>query len=382
MPSILLILTLIPPLLVSTYALFTLTLWMYWLKIPRPVSVFKPPTTSITVIIPVRNEANHIGSLLKDLSQQNYDQTLFEVIVANDGSTDNTAYVLDAFKKNSSISLTVIDLDQKIKSASPKKRAIKVALHQANGQLIVTTDGDCRVGPEWLSSIAEAYESLDAKLISGPVTFVAETSLTDHLQTVEFSSLIGSGAASIEAGTPSMCNGANLAYEKKAFEEVGGFAGNEHIASGDDEFLMHKIAERYPGTIHFLKDARAIVRTTPHSSWQDFFHQRKRWASKWKHYQNPAVTALAVYIYLCNTALIAALVLGIYGLLPWWHILIVFLIKWLPEWLFIGTVLAFLKKSYSVFYVILVQVFYPFYVTFFGIVAQQPSYSWKGRELQ
>lgn len=382
MLSILLILTLLPLLLVITYALFTLTLWLFWLKIPRSFPISQSPTTSITVIIPVRNEANHIGSLLKDLTQQSYDQTLFEVIVANDGSTDNTAYVLDAFKNNGINPLTIINLDQNTKSASPKKWAIQAAINQAKGKLIVTTDGDCRVGPGWLSSIAEAYESTNAKLISGPVSFTAETSLTDHLQTVEFSSLIGSGAASIAAGAPSMCNGANLAYERRAFEEVGGFSGNEHIASGDDEFLMHKIAERYPGQVIFLKDSRAIIRTVTHRSWQDFFQQRKRWASKWKHYRNPVSVALAVYIFCCNAALIAALILGTIGWLAWHHVLIVLLIKWIPEWLFIGTILSFLNKSRSIAFILLVQILYPLYVTLFGIAAQQPSYNWKDRELR
>ena len=50
-----------------------------------------------------------------------------------------------------------------------------------------------------------------------------------------------------------MCNGANIAYTKKIFEEVNGFKGNEHIASGDDEFLMHKIFEKYPDKVLFLK---------------------------------------------------------------------------------------------------------------------------------
>ena len=381
MPNLLLVLMVLPLFLVSTYALFTLTLWVFWLKIPRPFPLSNPPTTLITVIIAVRNEANHIGALLKDLGQQSYDQALFEVIVANDGSTDNTAYVLDAFKKNTSISLTIIELDQNIKSAAPKKRAIQAALEKSKGIIIVTTDGDCRVGPDWLRSIAEAYESSGAKLISGPVTFTAETSLTDHLQTVEFSSLIGSGAASIVAGSPSMCNGANLAYEKKAFEKVGGFAGNDHIASGDDEFLMHKIAERYPGRVLFLKDKRAIVRTAPHRRWQDFFQQRKRWASKWKHYQNPVSMALAIYIFCCNATLIAALISGIIGWLSWPHVLVVFMIKWIPEWLFIGSVLLFSNKSRSIIYILLVQIFYPFYVTLFGVVAQRPSYTWKDREL-
>lgn len=368
--------------LVSTYALFTLALWLYWLRIPRRASSGQSPTTSITVIIPVRNEAHNIGALLKDLSQQTYDSSLFDVIIANDGSTDNTSYVLDTFKRNTSISLKIIDLDQSEKSSAPKKRAIQTALNQAKGTLIVTTDGDCRVSPDWILSIAQAYEITNAKLISGPVTFTAENSLTDHLQTVEFSSLIGSGAASIAAGSPSMCNGANLAYEKKIFEELGGFSGNEHIASGDDEFLMHKIAERFPGSVHFLKDTRAIVLTSSHKKWQDFFHQRKRWASKWKHYSNPLTVALAIYIFSCNAALILVFVLGTLGIIPWSLILLILFIKWFPEWLFIGSVLTFLNKSRSIIYILVVQIFYPFYVSLFGIIAQQPSYTWKGRELR
>ncbi|WP_373513562.1 glycosyltransferase [Persicitalea sp.] len=368
--------------LTSTYALFTLALWLYWQNIPASRSLENSPTTRITVIIPVRNEASHIGELLSDLAQQTHEQNLFEVIVADDGSTDNTPYVLKTFKKNSQLALTVIELDQDIRTASPKKRAIETALRRATGELIVTTDGDCRVGPDWLISIAETYRATGAKLISGPVTFTTETTLTDHLQTVEFSSLIGSGAASISAGSPSMCNGANLAYEKKTFEEVGGFTGNEHLASGDDEFLMHKIAERYPGKIHFIKDRRAIVQTTSHSSWKDFFQQRKRWASKWKHYKNPVSTALAIYIFICNAALIAGLILGFTELVSWQYILLLFAVKWLPEWILIGSILSFLRKSRSIIYIPVVQVIYPFYVSLFGLAAQQPKYIWKGRTLR
>ncbi|MFB9296679.1 glycosyltransferase family 2 protein [Persicitalea jodogahamensis] len=365
----------------ATYALFTLTLWYFWSKIPAVVPKIGSPTVKITVIIPVRNEANHIGALLMDLAQQTYDHNLFEVIIANDGSTDNTSYILETFKEKSHLSLKIIELDQSLKSASPKKRAIETALKRASGALIVTTDGDCRVGPGWLASLAEAYVSTGAKLISGPVTFIKETTLTDHLQTIEFSSLIGSGAASIAAGNPSMCNGANLAYEKIAFEEVGGFEGNEHIASGDDEFLLHKIAERHPGKIFFLKDPRSIVRTTPHHKLEVFFQQRKRWASKWKHYKNPVSVTLAVYIFSCNAALLIAVSLSLFGLLSWPQIATIFLLKWIPEWLFIGTILSFLRKEKSIIYILFVQVLYPFYVTLFGIVAQKPMYRWKGREL-
>ena len=367
--------------LMATYVLFTFGLWFLWSRIPIPASTSTTSLPTISVIIPVRNEALHMGTLLKDLNKQSYHASLFEVWIVDDDSSDNTPYIVGTFIKNASIQLKTIRLPDSASLTSPKKRAIQAALSRATGDLIVTTDGDCRVGPDWLASLAECYQRTQAKLISGPVTFRPEGTLTDHLQTVEFSSLIGSGAAAIAAGSPSLCNGANLAYEKKTFEEVGGFTGNEHLASGDDEFLMHKIAARYPGSIRFLKDPRAIVRTVPHTSWKGFYRQRKRWASKWKHYKNPVSIALAVYVFACNAALVLALGLGMFGVWPWPQVFVVLLTKWVPEWLFIGGVLSFLQKQKSLLYIPLVQLIYPFYVMFFGLAVQKPTYIWKDRKL-
>ncbi len=367
---------------VGSYTFFTLGLYFFWTKIKAPTSADGLLTTKITVIIPVRNEANTIGLLLKDLHQQTYAPTNFEVIVVNDSSTDNTAYVLKTFANASAISLKIIHLDGQENNSSPKKRAIAAALDQATGDLIVTTDGDCCVGPDWLTALAACRESTGARFISGPVTFNTEYHLTDHLQTVEFSSLIGAGAASIAAGLPGMCNGANLAYDKAVFREVGGFADNEHLASGDDEFLMHKVAARYPGRVQFLKDRRAIVRTIAHRSWRDFYRQRKRWSSKWKHYQGIATSLLAIYVFACNASLVVALLGGIAGWFSWSEVGLIFVIKWLPEWLFIGMILVFLKKIKSIPYILPVQVLYPFYVSFFGLIAQSTGYTWKDRKLK
>ncbi len=245
----------------------------------------------------------------------------------------------------------------------------------------MTTDGDCRVKSGWLQAISNCQISSKAKLISGPVTFFKETSFTDYLQTVEFSSLIGSGASAIAAGFPSLCNGANLAYEKSAFFAVNGYEGVRHIASGDDEFLMHKIADKYPGSIKFLKNPEAIVSTKAHTDWSLFFKQRKRWASKWKHYQSKTPLILALYVFACNLSMILAGLLWFSGSLNSQEFGILLLIKCAPEWLFLGTVLHFLKKTVSIFFIPFTQIIYPFYVCFFGLIAQKPEYEWKGRKL-
>src|ERR1700741_4803978 len=106
---------------------------------------------------------------------------------------------------------------------------------------------------------------------------------------MDFLVLQGITGASVTKKIHSMCNGANLAYEKKIFYEVNGFAGIDHIASGDDMLLMHKIAKIYPGRIGYLKSTEAIVNTQPMATWPDFFNQRIRWASKATHYNDKRI---------------------------------------------------------------------------------------------
>lgn len=365
--------------LAISYALLTLVLKYLWQRIPSFLTQ-KPNSDFITVVIPVRNEEDNIVHLLSDLNAQSLASDRFEVLVMNDFSTDQTALLVEKCIREFSISIKLITLPD-IPTTSPKKRAIETAIGHASGSLIVTTDGDCRVKPGWLQSISNCYQSTGAKLISGPVTFTKESTWTDYLQTVEFASLIGSGASSISAGYPSMCNGANLAYQKQAFMDVGGFDGVRHIASGDDEFLMHKIAHQFPDGIHFLKNQDAIVQTTAHKQWQPFFKQRKRWASKWKHYQSKTPLVLALYIFSCNfSVIVATLLWALDSITPLTFTLLI-LLKVVPEWLFLGSILSFLQKKSSILYIPLTQLIYPFYVCLFGLVAQKPEYEWKGRKL-
>ena len=259
-----------------------------------------------------------------------------------------------------------------------KKTAINLAIKNAVGTLILTTDGDCRVGVNWLKSFADDYESTKFKLISGPVTFHDSNSIFTKLQIVEFASLIGTGASSIFLKRPNMCNGANLCYEKEAFLAVNGFEGYENQPSGDDEFLMHKIAEKYPNQIGFLKNVQSVVVTHAQANLPAFINQRRRWASKWSAYKNISTSILAVYILLINLFFVISVSILIfvqfYALL---FLLISFRI--IIEFLFIGSVLSFLNRKKNILFIPLVHIIYPFYVVYIGVASLQKGYKWKGR---
>ncbi|MBO0951465.1 glycosyltransferase [Fibrella forsythiae] len=363
------------------YAVLTSRLLVAWRRLPVLHSADDPITVapSITVIIPVRNESINLPYLLNDLSAQTYTQ--FSVIIADDASSDNTAELALSYASTAAFPLTVLSLVDDPTVASPKKRAIAQSISQATGELIVTTDGDCRVGPDWLTTIAHYYGKTGAQLISGPVTFTPDQSVFGSLQTVEFASLIGAGAATLAMGKPTMCNGANLCYQKTAFLAVNGFAGVDHVASGDDELLMHKIATRYPEGVRFLKSQAAIVETAAHSSLGTFYQQRKRWAGKWRAYDSLFPTFLAVFVFLSNLAPLVAVGLWLAGQLSGWQTLTLVMLKVGPEFVYLRAILTFLRKRAAIAWIPLTQLIYPLYVLFFGLAAQQPGITWKGRKL-
>ncbi|NJO00736.1 MAG: glycosyltransferase [Bacteroidia bacterium] len=335
----------------------------------------------VTVIIPVRNEAGNIRILLEDLNRQTLNFATFEVIVVDDHSTDDTARLVSEFVPKAHYTLKVISLADPM-PWSPKKQAITQAMAEARGELIVTTDGDCRVLAGWLETLYQFYQAKDACLISGPVTFYQESSWFEQMQSVEFASLIGAGAVSLTLGLPTMCNGANLAYPQWVFKEVGGYGGVDRIASGDDEFLLHKIARKYPKQVFFLKSPGAIVRTFAQKSLRNFYQQRRRWGSKWKYYQDNRVKILAFFIFTLNFGLLLATIGVIAGLYPFKVFIYQYLLKSGVEGIFLGWVLCDLKKCNRVWWIPGVQVLYPLYVSITGLAAQGGTYQWKGRSMR
>lgn len=372
------------------YALACSWLCWKWCQIPvRPLKhVFLPSDLKLSIIIPVRNEAEHIGVLLNDLEKQTLDRRFFEVWVMDDASTDKTTEIVNGYIQKKTMWLNLVSLTD-VAASSPKKRAITEALKRVHGQLIITIDGDCRVGERWLEIFAQTYLETEAKLISGPVTFlntVASSVLRRGgaiAQTIEFSSLIGTGACLLEAGYPTMCNGANLAYERAAFEAVGGFEGVDQIASGDDEFLLQKIAKHFGvEKLYFLKNKAAIVSTHAQDSWRGFYHQRVRWASKWAVNKRPATMVVAFGVFLVNLLTLVVLIVPFREKVVPWEFCTILLLKYVPEFLFLRLIIRFLGREKWAKYIPVVQFFYPIYVLFFGIGAQRKGYVWKGRSLK
>ena len=370
--------------LLSTLSLFLTAIYLAvliylikgWAALKRPQLKHTGFTTKVTVLIAARNEEAKIHLTIEDILAQDYPKHLTEIIIVDDHSTDRTSAIISSYADRG-VKLLQLNEDRPLNSY--KKKAIAEAINLSSGELMVATDADCRMGSRWLSSVVGYYEKGGLVMISSPVSFFEEKSLFERLQTLEFYSLIGTGAAFIGNKRASTCNGANFAYRKDVFYEVGGFKGIDDLASGDDELLLQKVAERFPGKIGFLKLYDAVVFTHAKYTLKEFLQQRRRWASKSVKYKDKKVVALVVCFWLFNLSVLLNACLGFYDVYFFKLFTIQVLLKYLFELIFLLPISTFFKRQRLVMLLIISIPLYIVYFVYIGIIGNKGKYIWKGR---
>jgi cellulose synthase/poly-beta-1,6-N-acetylglucosamine synthase-like glycosyltransferase len=360
------------------YFLLILIYAIGWWLIKVRVDPKLPSQHTFTVMIPARNEAHAIEACLKSIIQQGYPKEKFEIIVIDDHSEDDTAQIVQqCIEAHPDYAISLLPL-AKLAPKGNKKEGITLGVSYAKAPHFILTDADCVRGKEWLSAIDSFMQKHPAKMIYAPVFFSASNTF-ERLQSLEFLGLVGIGAAAIQLKNPNMCSAANLIVNKQAFLEVGGYQDNIHLASGDDEFLLHKIFKKYPHEVWFLKDRRAIVETSPNASLNQLAQQRTRWVSKSTKYEDRYITAILVAAYLFNFSILFNLIYGCWQPLYLKVGLVQAAIKTAVEGIFLYEVSRFFNKRYLIWYLPLAEPFHMLYVIIIGIWANVKPYTWKNR---
>jgi cellulose synthase/poly-beta-1,6-N-acetylglucosamine synthase-like glycosyltransferase len=359
------------------YFLLLLALWVGWRKAVNGKTKSKSKSKSIfiSVVIAMRNEKQNLEKLLQSFSTQNYSQKDFEIIIVDDHSTDDSIKEVENWSAQLS-SLTILSLNQ---NQTGKKAALTFGISQAKGEVIAMTDADCVLPKNWLGKIHEGFQDENTNMLVGAVALQDENQLFSQLQSLELASVIGTGMALAALGKPTMCNGANLSFRKKIFEQVNGYVGNEHIASGDDEFLMRKIQYNYPNSIHVLNPNESVVNTNPQASVRSFIQQRIRWASKWKINSSLFARLLAVFMVVVQISWLAIILMLILN--KSMVIISIVGLKLTIDYIFLSNICHSLKIQFNFFVFGCLQFVYPIYVLFIGIFSQVMSHEWKGRAM-
>ena len=333
--------------------------------------ILKDAVTKFTIIVPFRNEAQNLPILLESFSKLNYPLHLFEIILVDDESSDlfeieKTEYKIQIIK-NSRV------------SNSPKKDAITTAMQYVDSEWVITTDADCLVPKNWLSSFDSFIQTENVAMIAAAVTYQCNNSFLHHFQQLDLASLQGATIGSFGIKKAFMCNGANFAYTKSIFEELEGFSGNNKIASGDDVFLLQKAVKRFPEQVRYLKSQEAIVITKPLFEWKSLFYQRVRWASKTSSYHSVFGKVLGLIVFLGNLSITLSLALLVLNYTTWIFLIFIILFKFIIDTILIYKSNHFLTKT-KIQYLILSSLIYPFFSVAVALYSLSGKYEWKGRK--
>lgn len=377
--------------LLILYSLLLLYYRQGWKEVPTyaPKKFDENELPFISIVIAARNEEKNIGGCIQSILNQTYPAKNFEIIITDDHSKDNTVSIIKSFQKENITVLHLADFIENQQLNSYKKKSIDTALKFAKGELIVTTDADCIAPKKWLETLANFYKEKSPVFVALPVMFhdpLPNDSFLKKLfkifQSLDFMTLQGITGASVFKKIHSMCNGANLAYEKDVFYEVGGFEGIDELASGDDMLLMHKVQKKYPYEIMFLKSKEVIINTQPAETLKEFINQRIRWASKADRYTDKKITAVLLLVYLLNVWLLILAVISFFNLNVFYLFGISLIIKTIVELFFLFPVAKFFDKQKQLWWFLPAQPFHIFYTVIAGWLGKFGSYQWKGRKVK
>ncbi len=334
----------------------------------KPIKTNQIHIPFVSVVISARNEENNISYLLKDLINQSTDKKNYEVIIANDRSTDKTQNIIDKFSSENSF-IRSIHIKKK-HEMTPKKYALTKAIENSKGEIILTTDADCRVPRGWVNNMAQLVQNNEG-IVIGYSKIESMKTFLNEFQKIDFLGIMAANGGLLTHGIVCSGSGQNLAYKKKDFQTINGFNPVKGLLSGDDMYLVQSISS-IKGAV-FNYDPNSFVSTLPKNSFPSYLNQRIRWSSNSKQNlrSNPQFFVFLLSAFLANCSIM-------FGLIYFSGLSIVlFLIKFFLEAfvIFIGTRL-FLTPVTSLTYIIW-NIIQPVYIPIVGVAGLIGKYSWK-----
>lgn len=332
----------------------------------------------VSVIVAAYNEENKIPHLLTTLLNQDYPQDLYEIVIANDQSTDRTADIVKEFQKKFD-NLKLIEVKISDEKISRKKNALSQGINASKGKIILTTDADCIVKTSWISGMARYFDhnvGLVAGLSIPNIMNLTKASFLEKYEYLDTLAIFSAAAGSIGEDKAFSCSGQNLAYTREAYNNVGGFEKIKRFISGDDILLMQLIRKAgYKIRFAFGYDTHNLTRSERNLG--RFLNQRIRWASNEKAQLdlNPEFFYLLLDVFLLNLIIIITI---FFSPLLFFMMLI---IKSLADFIVIrkGINRFRLEKRVLIFSPIW-AIIQPFYIVIAGIGGRLGLFKWNRKQ--
>lgn len=247
-------------------------------KFKRPHS---DKTPSVNVVIPAHNEEKDIGPTLASLETQKYNGELTFYIV-NDRSVDKTEEIIQSFCDRDS-RFQLINVKEASKRFAPKVNAVNTGIQASDGEIIITSDSDCKYSKYWVKDMVSHFEDDVAMVVGYVETTYEPGNFVQLFETIDWFSLMTVSRALTFFGWKFASSANNQAYRRTAFEAIGGFGTAGRAPSGDEDLLTQRMGKLEDQRLVFAssKDSRVSTKTMP--SIYGFMKQRQRWVSRYQH---------------------------------------------------------------------------------------------------
>ena len=330
----------------------------------------------VSVLVSARNEEKYLPQLLTDLEAQDYPRDHCEFVLINDASTDGTGALMDQWAAQDQRFKSVHLAETANRTMGPKKRALSAGFQASSGEIILTTDADCRLQPGWITAMVACFDD-ETSAVCGQVKTEKPPGFWARLSA--FEGVVNNilNAAVIGIGGALSCIGSNFAYRRTAFLEAGGFDSGRRSMSGDDDLLLQKIKAR-GGKIRFCDGREASVTARATSSARAHWLRKRRHLSAGKRYA-PHWIIIAGVVYLGCLASVLLAVIKLFGAPLDYN----FLLKWgifsLALLLVFYRGVRRLNESGWLHWAVPAAAIFPVIFTLIQPLTLLPSPAWKGR---
>lgn len=335
---------------------------VYFSKVKKTVSE-QGAFTPVSIVIASKNELDNLKKHLPLWLEQDYPE--FEIVIADDGSTDGTSgWLAPLAAENTKIRYVL--LDPEYVKMRGKKIALTLGFKAARYNHFVLTDADCApAGPQWLRKMAAPFAQ-GYDVVIGAAPLYKSSGFLGHLNSFESLMVSLNYLGFSLAGKTYMGVGRNLAYSRRIYDSVSGFSGHHHIPAGDDDLFVQSVSGM--ASIATVVDDDAFTWSEPKTTFRDYFRQKNRhlWVGKfydkeWKR----KLAILPVAQFLFWTSIIVWFFLSAFWVYP----LSVLLIKLIPEWIILGLKSKIVKQGPSPFTIPFWIFFYTYWYVILGIRA-------------
>ncbi|HUX14651.1 MAG TPA: glycosyltransferase [Spirochaetia bacterium] len=235
---------------------------------------------SVSLVVPARNEEALLPRLLTSLSATDLSGIdRFELVIVNDRSTDRTEQIVKEFALTAAWPVQIVQVpDDPLpnEKANPKQRALHFGTVSIKSEIILFTDADCVVGPQWVRQMTLPFRDDRLGLLFGTVMpqgdggFIRGYQSFDHL----FRFYYTAGSAGL--GNPTGGFGNNIAVRREALAAVGGFESLRYSVTEDAE-LIAEVRELHRFQVRPILSPETIVWPEPQHSIGEMVPQSMRW---------------------------------------------------------------------------------------------------------